>query len=350
MSFRVESSESNMKVARFVRHLLSVLVALAVTPLPMQAQEAGPLVSQSPCAPYSAPTYEQYVENTRTSYATEMEAAKSEGVPMRSALAIVSREVFDQDVAVARSIECTNIVYLSDGLKVKGLMWRPKDQGAKPLPLIVYNRGGNREFGRVSTWNSVHRLAAEGFVVLASQYRGVDGGEGQEEFGGADVHDILNLVPVARSLGFVDMDNVFMLGWSRGGMMTFLAAKQGMPANALAVFGPLLDLVEEGKRRPALVENVWSALMPGFATRRDALLRERSPMYWPEEIEVPTLLMHGGADWRASPADTLAFAQKLQQAGKTYELVVYANDDHALNGNKNDSYRHIASWFRKHMR
>lgn len=333
-----------------MRHLVTVLVALAVTPVLVQAQAAGPLVSQSPCSAYVAPTYEQYVESAQQFYAREMESAKSEGVAMRSALAITPRELFDREGSVSHSIECMNIVYLSDGLKVKALMWRPKDQGAKPLPLIVYNRGGNREFGRVTTWNSVHRLAAEGFVVLASQYRGVDGGEGQEEFGGADVHDILNLVPVARSLGFVDMNNVFMLGWSRGGMMTFLAATQGMRANALAVYGPLLDLVEEGKRRPAMVENVWSELIPEFATRGDALLRERSPMYWSEKIDTPTLLMHGAADWRASAAETLVFAQKLQQAGKPYELVIYADDDHSLSLNKDDSYRRIVSWFRKHMR
>jgi dipeptidyl aminopeptidase/acylaminoacyl peptidase len=90
--------------------------------------------------------------------------------------------------------------------------------------------------------------------------------------------------------------------------------------------------------------------MPEFAARRDVLLRERSPMYWPENIDTPTLLMHGSADWRASPADTLVFAQKLQQAGKTYELVSYANDDHSLSLNKDDSYRRIVSWFRRHMR
>ena len=334
----------------FAHRRVSIFVAAVLAPVLAQAQPAGPVVSQSTCPPYEAPTYEQYVENAQRLYANEMEAAKSEGVPMRSALALMPRESLDRDIAVSRSIECTNIVYLSDGLKVKALMWRPEDQGAKPLPLIVYNRGGNREFGRVSTWNGVHRLAAEGFVVLASQYRGVDGGEGQEEFGGADVHDILNLVPVAQSLGFVDMNNVFMLGWSRGGMMTFLAATQGMRVNALAVWGPLLDLVEEGKRRPAMIENVWSELMPAFANRGDALLRERSAMYWPEKIYTPTLLMHGSADWRASPADTLVFAQKLQQAGKTYELVMYADDDHSLSLNKDDSYRRIATWFRKHMR
>jgi dipeptidyl aminopeptidase/acylaminoacyl peptidase len=60
--------------------------------------------------------------------------------------------------------------------------------------------------------------------------------------------------------------------------------------------------------------------------------------------------MHGSADWRASPTETLVFAQKLQQAGKTYELVVYSDDDHGINANRDDGYRRIVSWFRKHLR
>ena len=71
---------------------------------------------------------------------------------------------------------------------------------------------------------------------------------------------------------------------------------------------------------------------------------------WPEQINVPSLILHGGGDWRASPADALAFAQKLQAAGKTYELVVYANDDHGLSGHVADRDRRIVEWFRKHMR
>ena len=157
--------------------------------------------------------------------------------------------------------------------------------------------------------------------MLASQYRGVDGGEGIEEFGGADVHDITNLVPLARGLGGIDLDNVFMLGWSRGAMSTFLALKQGMKVNAVAVGGGLLDLLAEAKRRPAVAARVWSELMPGYASRRDEVLRERSVMYWPEQITAPVLILHGGGDWRASPAEALTLAQKLQAAGKPYELI-----------------------------
>jgi hypothetical protein len=43
-------------------------------------------------------------------------------------------------------------------------------------------------------------------------------------------------------------------------------------------------------------------------------------------------------------------AQKLQAAGRPYELILYHGDDHSLSANKQDSNRRIAEWFRKHMK
>lgn len=332
------------------------LCAVIVLPPPVAAAQEGKgrrdgsLLEQTPCPKYVAPPYEEYAAAAKMRHAGEIEAAKREGLTMGTPLTVVTREEFERDVAASRRVECSRLVYMSDGLKVAGLVWRPSDQGTKRLPLIIFNRGGNRDFGRIAPWHPFHRLAAEGFVMLASQYRGVDGGEGTEEFGGGDVHDVMNLLPVAQSLGYVDMENVFLLGWSRGGMETFLAVKRGMKVNAAAVGGPLLDLVAEGKRRPALVTEVWAQLIPGFETKRDELLKERSAMYWPEKINVPVLIMHGGGDWRASPAETLTFAQKLQAAGTKYELIVYGNDDHGISGHVADRNRHIVDWFRKYMR
>ena len=310
----------------------------------------GSIVERTPCPAFNPPTYENYVATAKAVHAEEVEAAAREGLTMRTPPGIATREEFERNIAASRRVDCTRIVYMSDGLKVAGLLWRPADQGTTPLPLIIFNRGGNRDFGRIPPWHGNHRLAAEGFVVLASQYRGVDGGEGVEEYGGADAHDILNLVPVAQALGNVDLQNVFMLGWSRGAMSTFVAMKQGIKVNAIAVGGGLLDLVAEAVRRPALVTNVWNQLIPDFATKRDERLRERSVMYWPEQVNVPVLIMHGGGDWRVSPAESLAFAQKLQAAGKTYELIVYANDDHGTSVNLADRNRRIVEWFRKNMR
>ena len=46
-------------------------------------------------------------------------------------------------------------------------------------------------------------------MVLASQYRGNDGGEGLEEPGGADVNDVVTLVSLASSLAYADPKNIF---------------------------------------------------------------------------------------------------------------------------------------------
>jgi dipeptidyl aminopeptidase/acylaminoacyl peptidase len=57
-------------------------------------------------------------------------------------------------------------------------------------------------------------------VILASQYRGNNGGEGHEELGGSDLDDVSNLLETAKSRPYADTTNVFMCGVSRGGMMT----------------------------------------------------------------------------------------------------------------------------------
>ena len=309
----------------------------------------GTLLVQAPCPAYVAPQYEAAVASAKQLHAEEVVAAQREGITMRTPVAYATPEEFEQNVKMSQSVTCTRLVYRSDGLRVAGLMWRPKDQGSRRLPLIIFTRGGNRDFAKIPPWHGFHRLAAEGFVVMASQYRGVDGGEGVEEFGGADVDDVRNLVPVAASLGIADLDNVFLLGWSRGAMEALLALKHGLKANAIAVGGGLLDLVAEARRRPTLVTNVWSVLIPQFASRGEEALRERSAMYWPEAVTVPILILHGGGDWRASPLESMTFAQKLHTAGRVYELVVYANDDHGLSANRADSNRRIVEWFRKHM-
>ena len=85
-------------------------------------------------------------------------------------------------------------------------------------------------------------------LLLSDRSIGVTtAGEGHEEFGGADVHDVLNLIPLAKSLGYVDMSNVFMFGESRGGMMAYLTLTNNIPVNAVATIGGLVDLIRGAK-------------------------------------------------------------------------------------------------------
>jgi dipeptidyl aminopeptidase/acylaminoacyl peptidase len=343
-----------MRNARCLLIVAIVLLCTSGVAAPNDALSDGTIIAQTPCAPNPVRTYERYVEAFKRGQAAEVEAAKREGfrmeIPADISQGLVSREEFERRRAYA-GFECRRITYLSDGLKVVGFLWKPQDTAGQQFPLIIFNRGGNREFGKLTPWSRLgfYTYVSKGFVVIASQYRGNDGGEGCEEYGGMDVRDVLHLIPLARSLGYIDMHNVFMLGWSRGGMMTYLALQHNIPVNAVAVGGGLTDLVSEGKRRPALA-NVWRALSPGFEKRSEELLRERSAVYWAEQINVLVLILHSGADWRSEPkSQARAFATRLHELGKTYELIIYPDDDHGLSLNSADSDRRVVEWFRRHM-
>ena len=248
------------------------------------------------------------------------------------------------------SIECWEITYRSDGLNVAGYLVRPRRVDDRPLPAIIYNRGGNRDFGQLvfADVAAFAGWAQQGFIVLASQYRGSSGSEGNDEFGGADLNDVLNLFPLARDVG-VDMRNVFMVGFSRGGLMTYMALKHGAPVNAAVVMGGPTDLALVANSRPEMLE-VYRELMPEFDRRAQEHLRARGALHFADRLNVPLLILHGGADWRVPPDQARALAQRLVHLGKPFELVVYADDDHGLNNNLVDARKRLVGWFNGHMK
>src|SRR5215467_9800462 len=121
-------------------------------------------------------------------------------------------------------VELRKIRYRSDGLIINGYMAVPK--GTAKLPCLIHNRGGN---WTLSVWTDdtaadiLVRFASWGYVVVASQYRGAGGSEGKDEYGGADVDDVLNLIPVLEAVPVADTGRIGVMGASRGGIMTYLA-------------------------------------------------------------------------------------------------------------------------------
>ena len=266
---------------------------------------------------------------------------------------VYSRDEYDA-ARTSTAVECRRITYLSDGLKVVGFIVQPASTGRRH-PVIVFNRGGLLEIGKITEMNLVdfYDLASQGFLVVASQYRGNDGGEGREEFGGSDVNDVLALRDLAMTLPNADPQNVFFYGLSRGGMMTFLALRRGATVNAVAVVGALLDLegtTEAAKlRAPGIAKAVFN-LIPDYATRGASALRDRSAIHWPEAVNVPALIIHGGADQEVPVSGSLTFAAKLNDLHKSFELLVYAGDAHEVTNNRKDRNSRIVSWFRRHVK
>lgn len=264
---------------------------------------------------------------------------------------ITSKEEYERAIRDT-NFELQRVKYMSDGLKVTAYLYKPTRISGSKLPAIIFNRG-SLILGDIAPElvSSFHRLASEGFVVVAPMYRQSDGGEGRDEMGGEDINDLMNVAALAKSLEFIDVSNLFLYGESRGGVMTYLAMKKNFPANAAAVYGAFTDmeaLIKDKPQvyRPQLLNQIW----PDFDSRKDEIFRSRSATFWPESLGTPLLIMHGGADWSVNPSHSLTIAQKLQSLGKTYELIIYAGDGHRLARNQEDRDRRAVAWFRKHMK
>lgn len=262
---------------------------------------------------------------------------------------LYTREAVER-VRGASDLELLRVKYTSDGLKVVGFIYKPKRTDGRRLPAVIWNRGGAGGDALIGPANffalhEMHRYASEGFVVLAPQYRGHDGGEGRDEVGGADTNDVLNIIELARTLDYVDTERLFMVGFSRGAIMTLQALRRGAPVRAAVVVGAPTDLALSWKENTGIRElarTVW----PGGESRLEENIEARSSVRWADKIDAPLLVFQGGADTSVSTRHALDLAARMDAAGRLYELVVYAKDDHFVTLNQEDRLRKSVEWFR----
>lgn len=256
--------------------------------------------------------------------------------------------------AILSTVSFYHITYLSDGLKVKGYMAVPKKPGK--YPCIIYNRGGNREFGKIDDAGFVARglgdLAKAGYVIVASQYRGNDGGEGKEEFGGADVNDVLNLIPLLSSISQADTSRMGMFGWSRGGMMTYIALTKTARIKAAVVGSGVSDLIEAAKDRPVFDSLVFPTLIPNYASNKEETLKERSAFYLAEKINksTPILILQGTADWRVNSKPVIDLTKKFYEIKQPFRFILYEGGQHSLIEHRKDYVAQMINWFDTYLR
>jgi len=254
---------------------------------------------------------------------------------------------------ILAQVDLQSMTYRSDGLQVKGYLAVPK--GGDSLPCVIFNRGGSRAFGALTDGyvaRVLGKLATWGYVVAASQYRGNAGGEGREEFGGADLQDVLNLIPLLESLPRADTSRIGMYGWSRGGLMTYLALTKTDRICAAAVGGGMSDAFDTVARRPEMDTGPFAGLIPNYTQHKEATLHARSPVRWPERLHkhTPLLLLHGSADWRVHPTQALAMASALYAHQHPFRFVFFEGGDHGLSEYREEVDALVRAWLDRYVR
>lgn len=221
----------------------------------------------------------------------------------------------------------------ADGVMVPGYLTLPPGSDGKKLPTIVMPHGGpgSRDVWGFD-WLSQY-FAAQGFAVLQPNFRG-SAGYGDEWFQRNGYQSwrlaIGDINEGARWLvaqGIADPARLAIFGWSYGGYAALQASvtEPELYKAAIAV-APVTDL--ETKRSDA--RNYTNFLAVSDAIGTGPHVREGSPAQNAERIKVPVLMFHGDRDINVSVRHARLMADRLRDAGKQHELVIYPKLDHYL--------------------
>lgn len=259
---------------------------------------------------------------------------------------ISTNDTLNSEYKFANNLNYTEIVYKSDSQDIKGFLIEPKAKGN--YPIVIFNRGGNRDFNELTLkmlFFSTAVLANEGYIILASNYRIED------EFGGKDLNDVLNLIPIADQLENADTSRIGMFGWSRGGMMTYLALKNSNRIKTAVIGNGVTNLFSAIEKRPELEQNVISECIPNYWQNKEIELKKRSALFWADSLNKNSslLLLCGSLDAQVDYQQSVNMAAKLDAINYPNKLKVYETN-HSFQGKRDELNQELISWFNSHLK
>jgi len=242
-----------------------------------------------------------------------------------------------------------------DGTEIPSYLTLPAVATEEPLPAVVLPHGGpwSRDYWQFD-W-LVQFLAAKGYAVLQSNYRGSGGygiewqGDGGFRAWRTAIGDLTDGAQYLVDEGIADAKRICVVGWSYGG------------------YAALMSGIEEPERYRCLV-SIAGVTDPGMlkddaryewgrtavykSIGRDAeVIKRGSPLKRASEIRVPVLLFHGDEDVNVPIDHSQKMAKALKRAKKSVEYIEYEDAEHSIlrNGYRVDMLDRIGSFLDAHI-
>jgi len=215
--------------------------------------------------------------------------------------------------------------YPSDDLTVYGMMNIPKGNG--PFPIIVLNHGYFNQSSFQSgdgTQTMADILARQGYLTLASDYRGFGKSENDSE--GSRGHspnyaiDILNLLASVKNLPKADSNRIGMWGHSMGGEVSLRTAEVTDKVKAIVLWAPTSGKSSDN-----------STFYGGRGSLRPTNNPDdggTSPIDFLKYISTPISLHQGLSDIEVNPEWSKELNNALKKEGKQVEYFEYEGQDH----------------------
>ncbi|HMB55658.1 MAG TPA: prolyl oligopeptidase family serine peptidase, partial [Arenimonas sp.] len=245
----------------------------------------------------------------------------------------------------------------SHGDTLQGFLTTPVGKSG-PLPMIVMPHGG--PFGPYDSWGyepDVQFLASRGYAVLQVNYRG-SGGRGENferstyrQWGTGIQDDIGDGVKWVISQGKADANRVCIYGASFGGYSALMnpIRNPGMYKCAIGYAGvyDLAEMQDSGDTNDSTQGRSYLSRAVGSDA---AELAAQSPASHADQLNLPILLIHGKADWRAPIEQYNHMEDALKKAKKPFESMLRSNEGHGFYDTTNqiELYKRLEAFLLKY--
>ncbi|MCY4662814.1 MAG: S9 family peptidase [Acidobacteria bacterium] len=282
----------------------------------------------------------------------EIYTAAAGGEPVR--LTDANAWLRDEGVALGtvETVRWTN----SDGETVEGVLTKPVgyEEGVA-YPFIVNPHGGPTG-ASLSAFNPESQFfAGNGYVVLQPNFRGSTN-YGQafisaniDNWGITDYDDVMTGVEHAVAMGWADPDRLICYGWSYGGYLSAWIVTQTDRFKAVSPGAALTNLYSMYSTND--LQDYLASFFGGSPWDETEKYRRHSPMTYAADVTSPVLLMHGGADTRVPPEQSVEFFRALRDLGKDVTFVRFPREGHGIREplHQADRLRRYAEFFGRHV-
>ena len=203
---------------------------------------------------------------------------------------------------------------------------RDRDRGIK-LPMVVLPHGGVHANFTTYHTHIVRELIAQGYVVVAPEYRGSTGyGESFYElidYGGREIDDTRAAKEWAlATFDFVDPGRVGLVGWSHGGLIVLMESF-AYPQDYACVFAgvPVSDLVQRMGYHGQGYRDLYEAeyFIGQSAQENLEEYKRRSPVWSVDKLTKPLRIHTNIHDEDVNYIEVEHLIQALTAAGKDFE-------------------------------
>jgi len=244
-----------------------------------------------------------------------------------------------------------------DGTEVHGLIVKPGNfQPSQKYPAVLRIHGGPNGQDEHAFSFERELLAANGYVVVAVNYRGSNGrGEKYQkaifaDWGNKEVVDLMGAMDYVQQQPYVDANRLGIGGWSYGCILTDYsnASDQRFKA-ATCGAGSALQLAMYGVDE--YITQYENEIGPPWKSQ-DLWIKISYPFFHADRIRTPTLFLGGDKDYNVPLVGGEQMYQALRSLGVDAELIIYPNQFHGITvpSYKVDRFKRYVAWYDKYLK